>query len=674
MPTDVINWGLLGTGRISRTFAQALKLSRKNNLTAAGSRSRAGADAYATDLGLDQARVFDSYEQLLADDQVDAVYIATPHTEHACWVLRALQAGKAVLCEKPMGLNHAECMAMIETAKRHQVFLMEAYMYRLHPQTLAVLAELEAGAIGEVRHVEAQFGYHAPFAEESRLFANSLAGGGIMDVGGYPLSFARLVLGAEPTNISAHGHLGKTGVDEWSAALLSFHNGTSAQIATSVSVGMDNHAVIYGSKGIIRLDNPWLPGNTGKTSNKWQFTISQGQAQKTISGSADPLYVIEADHVADCLAKGLLESDLLPWQNSLDNALCTDKWRAEIGLQYRSETPQHHIGPLWGNVPRRDKISTARVKHLSKDVARLVMGCDNQPSMSHASAMWDDYVLQGGNCFDTAHIYGQGSMESLLGHWHQRRGIRDDLVIIGKGAHTPHNFPDYIGPQLDISLDRLQTDYVDIYFLHRDNPEVPVEDFVDALNREVAGGRIRAFGGSNWSLQRIQAANNYARTKGLQGFSAVSNNFSLARMVEPIWPGVETVNNPAYQAYLRESQLALMPWSAQARGFFTPWADQVLGEHARENPALTTMQPTIKELKRVWFSADNLERRSRAGELAEKYGVEMINIALAYVLCQPYPTFALIGPRVMAETASCISALGIALDKNDIAFLEGREV
>ena len=122
-------------------------------------------------------------------------------------------------------------------------------------------------------------------------------------------------------------------------------------------------------------------------------------------------------------------------------------------------------------------------------------------------------------------------------------------------------------------------------------------------------------------------------------------------------------------AYLTEHQLALMPWSSQARGFFTPWADQVIADMGKENLVVTTMQPTIDELKRVWFSEENFARRERARALAEKYGVEMINIALAYVLNQPFPTFPLIGPRVLAETDSCINSLNIPLTSAEVAYL-----
>ncbi|MCR9259531.1 MAG: aldo/keto reductase [Pseudomonadaceae bacterium] len=675
-----LRWGILATGTIGKTFAKALNAKALNakaligtaehELVAVGSRSAAGAQAFAEVFPDLELTCHNSYDGLINDPQVDAIYVSTPHTEHAAWAIRAMQAGKHVLCEKPMGLNHAECMAMVTCAARHNVFLMEAFMYRLHPQMLAIVEAVRSGEIGEVRHIEAQFGYHANFDGDSRLFANHLAGGGIMDVGCYPLSFARAIAGSEPVDITAHGKLGRTGVDEWSTALLKFEDGLAAQISTAVSLNLDNTAIIYGSKGSIHVPKPWLPLDEAQN---WSFNIQRGADIEVISGHSEGLYKIEADHVAQHIAAGNTQSDILTWQESLNNALALDQWRKAIGLSFDIEQPQSHRGPLLGALSKPDnRISKGSVNHLDKPVARLVMGCDNQPSMSHASVMWDDYFEAGGNCFDTAYIYGGGSMESLLGHWHTARGIRDEIVIIGKGAHTPDNFPHIISKELDVSLQRLQSNYVDIYFLHRDNLDVPVAEFVDALNDEVKAGRIRTFGGSNWSVERVKEANDYAASKGLQGFSAVSNNFSLAQMNEPIWPGTEDATSDAYRTYLQDTQIALMPWSSQARGFFTPWAGQVIAEQGKENLVVTSVQPTIEELKRVWFSQDNFTRRDRAGELAEKYGVEMINIALAYVLSQPFPTFPLIGPRQLQETDSCIESLHIDLTQADIDYLNLR--
>jgi len=662
-------WGILSTGRIAGTFATALSAAAGNRLVAVASRHPDSAAAFAADYP--GARAYPRYDELLADAAVDAVYVATPHPQHATWTLRALAAGKAVLCEKPLGLNHAEVMAMQDAAAVNGRFLMEAFMYRIHPQTQTYLKLIRDGAIGEVRHIQASFGYHAPFDPDSRLFANELAGGGIMDVGCYPVSAARLIMAAEPIRISANGKLGRTGVDEWSAALLEFENGVSAQVATGVSVLLDNQLVIFGSQGQIRVPNPWLCADA---AGRWQFELMRaGRPPETIHGQASPLYVLEAEHVSSLVAQGALESPAMSWGDSAGNALALDAWRRSIGLEFERERAATHAGPLRGSHLQRidpNPMQYTRVPGLAQPVSRLVMGCDNQPGMSHAAVMWDHFFEHGGNAFDTAYVYGSGAMERLLGHWLRSRGVREDLVIVGKGAHTPHDYPAFIGPQLSESLDRLQTDHVEVYFLHRDNPDVPVDEFIDALNDEVQAGRIRVFGGSNWSLERVQAANEYAAREGLQGFSAVSNNFSLARMVRPIWPGVAAASTPEFRGYLADTGIALMPWSAQARGFFTPWADAVIADIARENPVITTMQPTIDELKHTWLSPENIERRRRAGDLAVRKGVEMINIALAWVLNQPFPCLPLIGPRTLTETRSCLRALTIELSPDELAWLD----
>ena len=256
------------------------------------------------------------------------------------------------------------------------------------------------------------------------------------------------------------------------------------------------------------------------------------------------------------------------------------------------------------------------VPGVDKPVSRLVMGCDNQPDIRHAAVMFDHYFERGGNTFDTAHIYGGGRMESLLGAWIANRGVRDDVVIIGKGAHTPANHPDRVAPQLDVSLERLGTDHVDLYFLHRDNPDVGVGEWIDALNRECDAGRMRAFGASNWSLARVREANAYARANGLRPFAAVSNQFSLARMVDAVWPGCVSASTPEWRTWLAAEGLALFPWSSQARGFFTPRFDAVRAKVSSGVDPRRGNQPSDDEMRRCWFAEDNFARRERAVAMA----------------------------------------------------------
>jgi aryl-alcohol dehydrogenase-like predicted oxidoreductase len=274
----------------------------------------------------------------------------------------------------------------------------------------------------------------------------------------------------------------------------------------------------------------------------------------------------------------------------------------------------------------------------------------------HASVVFDDYFSRGGTAFDTAHIYGGGNHETLLGRWLKNRGVRDEIVLIGKGAHTPNCNPQALTKQLHESLDRLGVAGVDVYMMHRDNPDIPVGEFVDVMNEHVRAGRMKVFGGSNWTLARVDEANAYAKAKGLHGFTVVSNNFSLARMVEPPWAGCFSASDPASRAWFAKTQTPLLAWSSQARGFFLP------GRAAPE-------KRDDAELVRCWYSEDNFERSNRVNELAKKRNVLPINIALAYVLNQPFPTFALIGPRQLSETRTSLPALDVELSPDELRWL-----
>jgi aryl-alcohol dehydrogenase-like predicted oxidoreductase len=348
----------------------------------------------------------------------------------------------------------------------------------------------------------------------------------------------------------------------------------------------------------------------------------------------------------------------MTWEDTLGNMKALDEWRRSIGLEYDLEKPQAQPLPVHKRaleVRQGHGMKYGQIEDVGKPVSRLVMGVDNQHDMPHAAVMFDDFFEQGGNCFDTAYIYGGGVCEKLLGQWISNRGIRDQVIVLDKGAHTPWCDPEHMTEQFTESLESLQTDYVDIYMLHRDNPEVGVDEFIDVLNQHKKAGRIRAFGASNWSIERIKAANSYAAANGLDGFAALSNNFSLARMVDPVWAGCIAASDPESRRWLEGTQTPLMPWSSQARGFFTDRAHP----DDRSDP----------ELVRCWYSQDNFQRRERAVELADKYKVLPINIALAYILCQPFPTFPLIGPRTLAETRTSLPALDVQLSLQELAWL-----
>jgi aryl-alcohol dehydrogenase-like predicted oxidoreductase len=196
--------------------------------------------------------------------------------------------------------------------------------------------------------------------------------------------------------------------------------------------------------------------------------------------------------------------------------------------------------------------------------------------------------------------------------------------------------------------------------MHRDNLDVPVGEFVDVLNEHKRARRIKVFGGSNWTMARVDEANAWATKRGLTAFSAVSNQFSLARTIEPVWRGCLTASDPESRAWFTKTQTPLFAWSSQARGFFL----EGFAHPDKRDDA---------ELVRVWYAPDNFERLKRAEELARKKNVRPINIALAYVLNQPFPTFALIGPRKLEETRTSLPALNVELTEQERKWLNLEE-
>jgi aryl-alcohol dehydrogenase-like predicted oxidoreductase len=262
----------------------------------------------------------------------------------------------------------------------------------------------------------------------------------------------------------------------------------------------------------------------------------------------------------------------------------------------------------------------------------------------------------GGTAFDTAHIYGGGKHEKALGDWIGQRGVAKDIVVTVKGANNPDCNPEAIGRQLAISLERLQLSTAPIYIMHRDNPDVPIGEFVDVLNGLRDKGLIGVFGGSNWSVARFQAAKDYAAGKGLQPLTILNNNLSLAVMERAIWPGCMTSHDDATLKYLRDTGTVHFSWSSQARGYFLP-------------AELRDRLPEDTRPETCFGSVANGERRRRAEELAAKRGVTANNIAMAWVLAQSFPSFALVGPRTVEETDSSMAALGVALTPDEMRWL-----
>ncbi len=663
--TNKFRWGILGPGRIASDFFAGVAQSKTGRVEAIATRNPEKVGIAERFPG---ARVIKGYEALLTDPDIDAIYISTPHPTHAEWAIKAAKAGKHVLCEKPLGLSAAEAEAMQTAAREAGTFLGEAYMYRLHPLTGKLIELLTQKAIGDVRMIKSSFGFAKAFEADHRLFANDLAGGGILDVGGYPVSMARLIAGidqpngiAEPDQVVGVGHLGSTGVDEWTAAILRFPNNVIAEVSCSISLSQDNVLRIFGTAGSIEIDQFWFAaGKQGGTAVIRLFDAA-GNRQDIAVDEPRHVYSFEVDAAADAIRAGRREFAYpgMTAADTLGNLKVMDKWRASIGLEYALETPAVRTRTLTGEALLRKEqiVPRGHIPGVEKESSMLALGMMLFSTFPAASIALDAFFEAGGNLIDSAFHYGGGTQDRLIGQWVHSRGVRKDVVIIEKGAHSPLCYPDVIAKQLTTSLERMKTDYVDVYFMHRDNPDIPVDEFVDAMDAEVRAGRIRGpIGGSNWTRERMDQAIDYAERTGKTRPSVLSNNFSLAEMVDPVWPGCIASSDAGWKKWLKENKVINFAWSSQARGFFTD----------RSSPG----NLSDPELARAWYSDVNFQRKARAEELGRRLGKEPIQIALAYVLNQPWPVVPLIGPANLAELRHSLDAASIKLTPEDVQWLE----
>ena len=321
-------WGILGTGLIAAEFAKAMRHVRDAELVSVGSRTQSSASDFANAHGI--AHAHPSYEALAQDPKVDVVYIATPHTLHFENTLLCLQAGKHVLCEKPFALNTVQVTEMVIAAQGHKLFLMEAMWMRFIPLLRDLQRRLAENEIGEVRMLQADFGFRAPFDPSSRLFNLDLAGGALLDIGIYPLAFAMLLLG-EPEEITGVAHKATTGVDEQSAYLLRHAKGQISVLASALRTQTSMSASVYGTHGHIHLPK--------------QFWRAKEMIVQRRTKAAEPVhlpydgngYQFEAQEVVDCLLAGKTESNIMPLADSLSLMRTMDQIRRQWGLTYPVE-------------------------------------------------------------------------------------------------------------------------------------------------------------------------------------------------------------------------------------------------------------------------------------------------------------------------------------------------
>ncbi len=326
---EELNWGILATGSIANQFAGGLKVSRTGTLVAAGSRSLEKAEGFTAKHG---GRAYGSYEAVLEDPEVQAVYIATPHHLHEEWTVRAAHAGKAILCEKPFTLNLLEAERALGEVRRAGVFFMEAFMYRCHPQTLKVKELVRSGAIGRPLVVNAEFGFQAGKDWDNFRADGALGGGGLMDVGTYCVSFARMVAGEEPEALHYAAHIGPKGYDETGSGAMRFPGGMNAHFGTGVHVQLRNDARIYGEEGSIHVSDPWKCYPTSR------ITLQRKGAEAEtfdLGTDNDALYGFEADAVAEFLNSK--ECPHMTIRDTVDNMRALDALRRSAGLTFAQE-------------------------------------------------------------------------------------------------------------------------------------------------------------------------------------------------------------------------------------------------------------------------------------------------------------------------------------------------
>jgi predicted dehydrogenase len=307
--SKILNWGLLSTARINRALIPPLQVSKRNHLLAVASRSQETADAYAKEKKI--SRAYGSYEALLADPEIDVIYNPLPNHLHAEWTIKAVEAGKHVLCEKPLALSVAEVDAIHAAAHKHGRVVAEAFMYRHHPQTLKVQELVRSGSIGSLKLIRGSFSFILSREEDIRLLDPAMGGGSIWDVGCYPISYARTVVGENPLEVFGWQVTGKTGIDETFVGQMRFGGDVHAQFDSSFVIPFHSFMEIVGSEGTLSIPKPFKPDVNER------IFLTRDEKIETIKVKGQELYLGEVEDMADAILLG--KDSLVTLQDSRVN-------------------------------------------------------------------------------------------------------------------------------------------------------------------------------------------------------------------------------------------------------------------------------------------------------------------------------------------------------------------
>jgi predicted dehydrogenase len=331
MMSDRIRWGIVGTGGIAAAFASDLQLIDDATLVAVGSRAPDAAADFARRFNVHRA--YPSYAELVADPLVDVVYIAAPQSVHAANIRLAVQAGKAVLCEKPFTINAAEARDVVQLARQRGVFLMEAMWTRFLPHMRRIDQLIRSQALGEITTIVADHGQHIPAGNGHRLHDPALGGGALLDLGVYPVSLAVHILG-EPATVTAAGSFLSNGVDGQTSMLLTYENGAHAVLTTTLNAHTANRATIAGTAARIEIDDVWYTPTSFSLLRPGISTPERFEKPRIGGGLR-----YQAIAVGELLRQGATESPLMPLDESITVMQVMDEVRRQIGLSYPSETP-----------------------------------------------------------------------------------------------------------------------------------------------------------------------------------------------------------------------------------------------------------------------------------------------------------------------------------------------
>jgi predicted dehydrogenase len=340
-----INWGVLGTGNIAHIFAQSLTSSKTSQLYAVGSRNQLTANKFAIQYAT--PKMYSSYDSLLADPDVQAVYIALPHSMHSEWTIKAAKAKKHILCEKPLTINYKEGLSVVQAVTDNKVFLMEAFVFTTHPQTEKLRTLIKSNIIGSIKVINATFSFKSEDDHTDRQLLKALGGGGILDVGCYPISMVRLIVAeilgqktVEPEEIFGISHIDEAGIDERSICCAKFSGGILAQISCGISVSQDNCVKIFGTEGYLSIKSPWIPG--GRNPAITEIILHE---YKNVNPE---IFYIEtkvgsSNFMIDHFVKSM--EDQRSWafysEEALMNMKTLDRWRASANVNYQSDN--NHI-------------------------------------------------------------------------------------------------------------------------------------------------------------------------------------------------------------------------------------------------------------------------------------------------------------------------------------------